>query len=179
MFKYIANRVLLFIPVLLGIVIVIFTLMYVTPGDPALSILGENATPEQIQAIHQQLGLDDPYVVRLGRYFLNMLRGDLGISYKSGRPVMEEILARYPNTLRLALSSVLLGVLVGVAAGIISAVKQYSILDKVFTLFSLLGVSAPSFWIAMVLVVIFSVNSAHCKRSLPLQFYQEDQGQVP
>lgn len=158
MFRYIAHRVLLFVPVLLGVVVIIFTLMYVTPGDPALSILGENATPEQIAAIHKKLGLNDSYLVQLTRYFFNLLQGDLGTSYRSGRPVLEEILSRYPNTVILAFSSVALGILIGVTVGIISAVKQYSFLDKFFTVFSLLGVSAPSFWIAMVLVVIFSVQ---------------------
>lgn len=158
MLRYIFRRTLYIIPVLLGIVIIIFTLMYVTPGDPALSILGENATPEQIEAIHQELGLDDPYLVRLGRYFINLLKGDMGNSYKSGRPVIHEILARYPNTLKLALLSTVFGVVIGVVAGVISAVKQYSLLDKSCTMFSLFGVSAPSFWIATILVLIFAVK---------------------
>jgi peptide/nickel transport system permease protein len=156
--RYILRRILLFVPVLVGVVVIIFTLMYVTPGDPALSILGENATPEQIQAIRTELGLDDPYIVQLGRYFVNLLKGDMGISYKSGRPVFQEIIARYPYTLKLAFLSTALGVLIGVVAGIVAAVRQYSVLDKVLTMFSLFGVSAPSFWIAMVLVVIFSVK---------------------
>lgn len=158
MLKFIFRRILLMLPVVFGIIVIIFTLMYLTPGDPALSILGENATPEQIQAIHDELGLDDPYLVRLGRYFFGVLQGDFGISYKSGRPVMEEILQRYPYTLKLTFASVLLGVIIGVTAGIISAIRQYSILDNFFTTFSLFGVSAPSFWIAMVLVLIFSVR---------------------
>lgn len=158
MFRYIVHRILFFVPVLLGVVIIIFTLMYVTPGDPAVSILGENATPEQVANLHKKLGLNDPYIIRLGRFFLNLIQGDFGVSYRSGRPVLEEILARYPNTVILAFSSVALGIIIGVTAGIISAVKQYSFLDKFFTVFSLLGVSAPSFWIAMVLMVIFSVK---------------------
>lgn len=156
--KYIGKRILSIIPVLFSIVVIIFTLMYITPGDPALSILGENATPEQIQAIRDELGLDDPYLIRLGRYCVNLLQGDLGISYKSGRAVMDEILARYPYTLTLTFLSVGLGILIGVTAGVISAVRQYSALDKLCTTFSLFGVSAPSFWIAMVLVLIFSVH---------------------
>jgi len=156
--RYISSRILLIIPTLVGVIVIVFTLLYLTPGDPALAILGENATPEQVQAIHEQLGLDDPYLIRLGRYFVNLVRGDMGNSYKTGRPVMEEILARYPNTLKLTVLSVGLGVLIGVPAGVISAVRQYSMLDTLCTIFSLFGVSAPSFWIAMLLVVIFSVN---------------------
>lgn len=158
MLKYIFHRILSMIPVLFGIVVIIFTLMYITPGDPALAILGENATPEQIQAIHEKLGLDDPYFVRLGRYCVNLLQGDFGNSYKNGRPVLDEILTRYPYTLVLTFSSVGFGIVVGVTAGVISAVRQYSLLDKLLTSFSLFGVSAPSFWIAMVLVLILSVH---------------------
>ena len=158
MIRYILQRILLFIPVLFGTVVIIFTLMYVTPGDPALALLGENATQAQIQAIHKNLGLDDPYVVRLGRYFLNVCKGDFGTSYHSGHKVMEDILPRYPYTLKLAFLSVGFGTLFGIFVGIISAVKQYSILDKIGSLISLVGVSAPSFWIAIVLVVVFSVK---------------------
>lgn len=146
------------VPVLLGITTIVFTLMYFTPGDPALSILGENATPEQVAEIHTQLGLDDPYIVRLGHYILNALHGDFGTSYRTGNPVIREILARYPYTLTLAVSSTIIGIIIGITAGIISAVKQYSFLDNILTSFSLFGVSAPSFWIAMILVLAFSVH---------------------
>ena len=102
--------------------------------------------------------MDDPYLVRLGNYILGILQGDLGDSYRSQRPVMDEILARYPTTLKLTFGSIALGIIVGVIVGIISAVRQYSILDKVGTFISLFGVSAPSFWIAMMLVLVFSVK---------------------
>lgn len=146
------------IPVLLGIIVIVFTLMYITPGDPVLSILGENATQESIDQLHEELGLDDPYFVQLGHYLLNVLHGDLGISYRSQRPVLEEIMSRYPTTLKLTFGSVGLGIVIGILFGIVSAVRQYSILDKVCTSISLFGVSAPSFWIAMLLVLVFSVK---------------------
>ena len=158
MLRYILKRILLMIPVLLGIVIIVFTLMYVGNGDPPLSILGENVTPEAQAALREELGLDDPYLVRLGDYILGILHGDLGDSYRSQRPVIDEILARYPTTLKLTFGSIALGIIVGVIIGIISAVRQYSILDKVGTFISLFGVSAPSFWIAMMLVLVFSVK---------------------
>ena len=158
MLRYILKRILLMIPVLLGIVIIVFTLMYVGGGDPTISILGENVTPEAQAALREELGLDDPYLVRLGNYILGILQGDLGDSYRSQRPVMDEILARYPTTLKLTFGSIALGIIVGVIVGIISAVRQYSILDKVGTFISLFGVSAPSFWIAMMLVLVFSVK---------------------
>ena len=158
MLRYILKRILLMIPVLLGIVVIVFTLMYVGGGDPTISILGENVTPEAQAEIREELGLDDPYLVRLGNYLLDLLHGDLGDSYRSKRPVMDEILARYPTTLKLTFGSIALGIVVGVIVGIISAVRQYSLLDKIGTFISLFGVSAPSFWIAMMLVLVFSVK---------------------
>lgn len=158
MIRYILKRILMMLPVLVGIITIVFTLMYFTPGDPALSILGENATPEQVSQIHQELGLDDPYIVRLGRYLWNAAQGDFGTSYRTGNPVIQEIMDRYPNTLKLAVLSTFLGIIIGVTAGIISAVRQYSFLDRALTTFSLFGVSAPSFWIAMLLVLLFSLN---------------------
>ena len=158
MLKYIGKRILMMLPILCGITVIVFTLMYVTPGDPAYAILGENATPEQVAEIHEEYGLDDPYFVRLGRYFAGILHGDFGTSYKTGQPVFREIMTRYPNTLKLALLSTLLGVIIGVTCGIVSAVKQYSVFDKIGTVVSLFGASAPSFWIAMVLVLFFAVK---------------------
>jgi len=158
MLKYIFNRILFVIPVLLGITVIVFTLTYITPGDPAMSLLGDSATPETIAKVHKELGLDDPYLIQLGRYIANVMQGDLGTSYKSRQPVLDEIMARYPFTLKLTFGSVAFGILVGILAGIVAAVWQYSWADKILTTFSLLGASAPSFWIAMLLVLIFSVH---------------------
>lgn len=158
MFQYCMKRILMMIPVLIGIIVIVFTLMYVTPGDPAMSILGETATEESIERVHEELGLDDPYVVRLGHYVEDLLHGDLGDSYKTKRPVIDEILSRYPTTLKLTFGSVAFGLVVGVLFGVISALRQYSVLDRVCTTVSLFGVSAPSFWVAMLLVLIFSIK---------------------
>ena len=156
--RYIFKRILLSIPVLCGIIVIVFTLMYITPGDPAYTIAGENVTPEMIEEIHEEYGLNDPYIVQLGHYFLNLLQGDLGESYITKQPVLNEILARYPTTLRLAFSGVAIGIVIGIIAGVVSAVFQYSIFDKILTMFSLFGISAPSFWIAMILVLGLSVK---------------------
>jgi peptide/nickel transport system permease protein len=144
--------------VLVVTTILIFTLMYFIPGDPALQLLGENATPESIQALHDELGLDDPFFVRLGRYLVGLLQGDMGISYRSRRPVFGELMARYPTTLKITLGSTILGLVVGVSAGVYSAIKQFSLFDRIFTTISLFGASAPSFWIAMILVLFFSIK---------------------
>lgn len=158
MIKYLIKRVLSMFLVLLVTVILIFTLMYLVPGDPALSILGENATVEAVAELHERLGFNDSYIVQLGRYLKDLLHGDWGTSYRSKGPVFRELMARYPTTLKLTFGSIALGIAIGVTAGVLSAVKQYSILDRVFTAISLFGASAPSFWIAMVLVLIFSLR---------------------
>ena len=157
MARFIFYRLVSMSLVLLVTVVIIFTLMYFVPGDPAISLLGENATHEAVRDIHEKLGLDDPFFVRLGRYVWDFMHGDLGISYRSKNPVFGELMARYPTTLKLAFGSTILGILIGVSAGIVSAVRQYSFLDRLFTTISLFGASAPSFWIAMVLVLIFSL----------------------
>ncbi|MFA9376357.1 MAG: ABC transporter permease [Lachnotalea sp.] len=158
MLKYILSRIIYMILVLLGIIVIVFSLMYITPGNPAISMLGDNATPEAISQLNNELGLDDPYFIQLGHYITGLLHGDLGDSFRSKRPVIDEIMDRYPTTLKLTFGSVFLGIIIGVLSGIISAVRQYSFLDKLSTTFSLFGASAPSFWIAMLLVLFFSVK---------------------
>ena len=110
--------------VLFAMIVFIFTLMYFVPGDPATIMLGESATPEAVQAIHDQFGLDDPYLVQLGRYIGNLLQGDMGISYRSRNNVFSELAARFPTTLTLTFGATILGTLIGIVAGIVSAVKQ-------------------------------------------------------
>lgn len=157
MARFVLHRLVSMLLVLLATLVIIFTLMYFVPGDPAMSLLGENATYEAVREIHERLGLDDPYYIRLGRCVWDFAHGDLGISYRSKNPVFGELMARYPTTLKLSLGSTLLGVVIGVFVGIVSAVRQYSLFDRVFTAISLFGASAPSFWTAMVLVLIFSL----------------------
>jgi peptide/nickel transport system permease protein len=146
------------IPVLLGITIIIFTLLYLAPGDPAKIILGDAATQEALQQVSAKLGLDQPYIVRLFKYISNILQGDFGISYKSMQPVLGEIIMRIPQTLKLATLSVILAIVIGITTGIISAIRQYSWLDNVATAFGLFGVSIPVFWWALMLILVFSVN---------------------
>ncbi len=159
MIRYIGKRLLMMIPVLLGVIIVVFTIMYFTPGDPARLILGDGATPEAVHELREELGLNDSYIEQLGRYLFNLIfRFDLGDSYVSGKPVIDEILARFPTTITLGLLSVAISVVVGVSMGIISATKPYSIFDNIATTIALTGVSMPTFWAGLMAVILFSVH---------------------
>lgn len=159
MHKYIIKRLLLMIPVLLGVAFVVFTLMYITPGDPAKIILGESATEESIAALREEMGLDDPYLVRFGRYITDIFfRFDFGNSYQTGKSVLEELLQRFPETVKLAFYSGLVSVVVGVTMGIISAIKQYSWFDYISSAVGIVGVAMPNFWLGMMLVLFFSVK---------------------
>lgn len=147
------------IPVLIGVIIIVFTLLYFSPGNPAAIILGQEASPEKIAALEKEMGLDQPFLVRLFTYISNVVtRLDLGTSFRTKTPVIDEIFSRIGITLRLTLISMVIGTILGIAAGIISAVKQYSLTDKITTLVSLFGISTPSFWLALMLILVFAVN---------------------
>jgi peptide/nickel transport system permease protein len=146
------------IPVLLGVSIVVFFMVRAIPGDPAQLLLGQQATQEQVQQVRENMGLEKPGIVQYGIFLADALRGDLGDSIVTGRPVTTELLARFPATLELTAFAMLVAVLVGVPVGVISAVKQYSLLDKVTSVLALTGISMPIFWLAMILIVIFFVN---------------------
>ena len=143
---------------LLGVSIVVFFMVRAIPGDPAQLLLGQQATQEQVQQVRQNMGLDKPVIVQYGIFLADALRGDLGDSIVTGRPVTTELLARFPATLELTSFAMLVAILVGVPVGVISAVKQYSLLDKFTSVLALTGISMPIFWLAMILIVIFFVN---------------------
>lgn len=146
------------VPVILGISFIIFTIMSFTPGDPARMILGQDATFEQIAAKRHELGLDRPFLVRYALYVANAVRGDFGRSYVNNVPVINEILARLPSTVMLAAGSTLLMVLIGVPIGIISAVKQYSVIDNISLVSALLLTSMPAFWLGPMLILLFALT---------------------
>ena len=146
------------IPVLLGVSVVVFFMVRAIPGDPAQILLGQNATQEQVAQLRAQMGLDKPVIVQYLVFLKDALTGDLGDSIVTGRPVTTELLVRFPATLELTAFAMLIAVLVGVPVGVIAAVKQYSILDKVTSVLALTGISMPIFWLAMILVVIFTVE---------------------
>lgn len=158
MHKYIIKRILLLIPVLLGVTFIVFSIMYLTPGDPAQLILGEKASPESVAALRTQMGLDKPFIVQYFTFIGKAVTGDFGRSYTTNRAVFAEIFQRFPNTLTLAVVGVVLSIAIGIPVGIISATKQYSITDNVSMVVALLGVSMPNFWFGLMLILIFSVN---------------------
>ncbi len=158
MLRYTIKRLIYMVFTLLATIIFLFTLLEFVPGDPALVVLGEGATLENIEQIHKELKLDDPYLVRLTRYIGGLVQGDMGTTYKSRLPIAPTLFARLPLTLTIAVYGIIVGTFVGLAAGVVSAVRQYSVFDRALTFFSLFGASAPSFWLAMLLVLIFALK---------------------
>lgn len=158
MYKYVLKRLLMLIPVILGVSFLVFFIMSLAPGDPARTILGETAPIESVMALREELGLNDPVIVRYVNYMVDLLHGDLGESYKTGQPVISEILSRFPATLTLAFWGMLFAVVLSIPIGIISATKQYSIMDRVSMVFALLGVATPNFWLGLMLIIGFSLN---------------------
>jgi peptide/nickel transport system permease protein len=160
MIRYILQRLLIMIPILLAVAVLIFTLMYFVPGDPAsIALGGGSATQMDIEAMREAMGLNRPYIIRLGEYLANLVfRFDFGNSYTYGSPVGAELLRRFPNTLKIALSSIILSVLIGVPLGVRAAVKANALEDRLSMFFSLLGNSMPGFWLALLLVLLFALE---------------------
>lgn len=159
MIKYIAKRMLMMIPVLLGVLLIVFTMNYISPGDPARIILGEFASEEAVAALRTELGLDNSYFVQFFDYVKNLvLYGDLGMSYKTGLSVSEEVFSRLPTTALLTLTSMIVSIVIGIPIGIISAVKQNKMVDNVGMVVALIGVSMPAFWLALLLIILFSLK---------------------
>jgi len=146
------------IPVILGISLIIFTILALTPGDPAQMILGENASLKDIEILREEMGLNEHFLIRYVKYIGNVLRFNFGNSYRTGLPVISEILTRFPNTLALAFFGIGLSVVIGVPIGIASAVKQYSIFDTVSLGVALIMTSIPAFWLGLMLLLVFSLN---------------------
>ncbi|NJJ40583.1 nickel ABC transporter permease [Paenibacillus apii] len=156
MLSYVVKRVLQMIPTLLGVSLLCFIIIHSVPGDPAHLIAGVDATDEQVQSVREQLGLDRPLMEQYFSYVSNLAKGDLGESMQSERPVLEEIMTRFPNTILLTVFSVVIMVIVGLFAGILSATKPNSIRDNVTMMFSLFGISMPVFWFGTMLILLFS-----------------------
>lgn len=154
--KYIIKRILISIPVLIGVMLIIFLLLNVVPGDPVTLMMKEHVKPDLIEKMREQMGLNDPVMVRFFRYLFNAVQGDFGISYKLNRDVSELIINAFPETFKLALFAALIAWIIGIPAGIISAVKQNTFLDRFFMSYSMIGVSLPVFWAALLMQYIFA-----------------------
>lgn len=158
MFNYILKRILLLIPVLIGVSILTFSLIHIIPGDPAKSMLGEKSNEAQLETLREEMGLNDPLYIQYGRYVGQILQGDLGVSVKSKESIATEIGDRLPATMELAIFAMTLAIVVGVLAGVIAAVKQYSWFDNISMTGALFGVSMPIFWLGLMMIWLFSVQ---------------------
>ncbi len=158
MLAYIIRRIFLLIPTLLGISIIIFLMMHITPGDPAELLLGERATEPALEALREHLGLNEPLYVQYGMFLKRLMKGDLGETIWTRQKVWTEVKQRFPATIELSLAAMLISTFLGIILGIISATKQYSVFDYVSMLGALVGVSMPIFWLGLVLMLIFSLN---------------------
>lgn len=158
MFRYIVRRLLYAVPVMLVVSIIVFGILHIAPGDPATMLAGEDARPEDVAAIKAKYGLDQPLYVQYSVWLADVLHGDLGKSLVTRRAVLAEVTARMPATAELAIASLLVAVTVGMIVGVISATRQYSLMDHGIMIFALLGVSVPVFWLGLMLILLFSVE---------------------
>ncbi len=155
---YVAKRLLSVFPVLFGLSVIVFLVMSMIPGDPATAILGAYATPENVERINRDLGLDKPLVQQYFIWIGNVLQGDFGRSFALNRPVLDEVLERFRATLVLAGVSLILCSVIGLLAGVVSAVRQFGWADRVVTFLVLAGISMPSFWLGLILILLFAVK---------------------
>jgi len=153
--RYLLKRLGLLILVLIGTSVLSFVLVRVAPGDPARMLLPPQAGPEDVAKVREQMGLDQPYIVQYGRYVAGLLHGDLGFSYHTGRPVLDEFVMRLPATIELSVLSFLLAAVVGIWLGVQSALHQNGPIDHAARVFSIAGISAPSFWIGLLGIYLF------------------------
>ncbi|MDR1376583.1 MAG: ABC transporter permease [Synergistaceae bacterium] len=158
MYRYVIKRLLMLIPVLLGVVFIVFFIMDLAPGDPVYMVAGDQASAEELHALREQLGLNDNLFVRYARYVKNMLRGDFGTSYLSKRDVFRTYRERLPNTLRLASLAMIVAIVIAIPFGITAAVHQNSMKDTLSMVLSLLGLSMPNFWLGLLLIIVFSLH---------------------
>jgi peptide/nickel transport system permease protein len=158
MLNYALRRVLLTIPILLGLSIIVFAFVRALPGGPQDALLGERGTDEQEEQIREELGLDEPIYVQYGRYLRSLLSGDLGTSVSTRQPITEELRLRFPATFELAIAAMLFAILVGVPLGFIAAKRYQGVLDNVSLILSLIGISFPIFFLALLLKYVFAIK---------------------
>ena len=157
MLRYLARRLLLTIPVLLGVATLVFALIHLVPGDPAQSMLGDTASPADVQRLRENLGLNDPLLVQYGKFMSGIARGDLGTSFRYGTPVTQEIRSRLLRTLQLAVAAMAVAILFAIPLGIIAAVYRGTAIDHSAMTLALAGISMPNFWLGPLLAILFAV----------------------
>jgi len=158
MFQFVVRRLIATIPTLLGVMVAVFIALHLIPGDPVVAMLGDMATPEQVVAVRHELGLDRPLPLQFVSFVERYLRGELGNSIRTRRPVAEEISDRFPHTFLLAAAGVFIAVLFGVPLGIIAATRRGSMLDLVSLVLSMTGIAAPVFWVGLLLSMLFAIR---------------------
>ncbi len=156
--RYVVKRLLLTVPILFGLSVVVFSMMALIPGDPATAILGAYATPENVERLNRQLGLDQPLVAQYFTWLGNLLQGDMGRSFALNRPVADEVFERFGATLILAGTALLLCSVFGLLAGIAAAVRQFGWTDRIVTFLVLVGISTPAFWLGLLMIMLFAVQ---------------------
>lgn len=169
MLAYIGRRLLAVVPLLFIVAVIAFGLVYLTPGDAAVAVAGESATPERIAAIREQLGLDDPFHEQFGRWVAEAVRGDFGTSLFNDIPVMEQITARLWPSLALVLFGLVIALVVGIPAGVVAGLRRGSLTDRMLTTLTTAGIAMPAFWLATILLIIFAVD----RQLLPATGYVE------
>ena len=155
MFSYIVKRLLWAIPTLFGVSLIVFMMVHLSPGDPALALLGDHANKESVEKLREDMGLNKSLLTQYGIFASKAVQGDFGKSFKSKQPVLDEFMERFPATMELALCAMILAIILGIGAGIISAIKRYSIFDYGSMFIALAGVSMPVFWLGLVLIYFF------------------------
>jgi peptide/nickel transport system permease protein/oligopeptide transport system permease protein len=156
--EYTLRRILVALPAILGVIVIVFAMVRLAPGDPALLLAGEFADQATVERVRERFGLDRPMHVQFVAFVGNLAQGDLGRSTRTNRPVVEDLATFFPNTLELALGGILVAILIGIPAGVISAVRRNTWVDAVVTFLALLGVSMPVFWFGLLAILFFSVN---------------------
>lgn len=156
--KYITKRLLMMVVLLLGMTFIVFASLFFASGDPAQIAAGVSATEAEVEQMREYLGLNQPFLVQYGNYLVGLAQGNLGTSLITRQPILDELLIRLPNTINLAVSSMILACLMGIPLGIIAAIKKDSWIDNLLTTFSLFGISIPNFWLGSILIVVFCVH---------------------
>ena len=158
MLSFVGRRLLLAIPTLFGVLVVVFLLLYIAPGDPVMEMIGERADAETIARLRAELRLDDPVPVQFAHYTGGVLTGDLGTSYITGRPIARDILERFPKTLQLATAAMVLAAVLGITIGVLSARRPGSAFDRSAMAAAYLGISFPVYWVGLILILVFAVT---------------------